>query len=156
MATLQSANSRPTTRADITELIQNIRQEDREEIEGLGHSVLALHLSLEVSENVTSMVAPDGSIAGVAGLVDMGNRVGEIWMVCTKVIEKNPIALIKGAKWWLPQVSQNYDILYNSVSKDNLVHRRLLKKLGFRGLRYVQPAPYYKPYIEFVKLCAYS
>ena len=152
----RSDNTRPTTMADIIELIQNIRQEDREEIEGLGHSVLALHLSLELSENVTSMVAPDGSIAGVAGLVDMGNREGQIWMVCTRAIEKNPIALIKGARWWIPEVSQNYDILYNSVSKDNLVHRRLLKKLGFRGLRYIQPPPFYKPYIEFVKLCASS
>ena len=154
MATLLSANTRPTTKADITELIQNIRKEDREEIEGLGHSVLALHLSFDLSNHLTTMVAPDGSIAGICGVHEPGDRVGEIWMICTPVIERNPIALIKGAKWWIPQVSQNYDYLYNIVSKDNLVHRRLLKKLGFRGLRYVQPAPFYKPYIEFVKLCA--
>ena len=145
-------------------IIKNLSEKDlevekdskirEEEIRGLGHSPLGLHVSVQISKQATTMLTPDGAVAGIAGVVEEAPRVGQIWMVCTPAIEKYPTAFYRNAKRWLPDVEQNYDLLHNIVSIDNEVHKRLIKNMGFRGLRYVQPPPYYKPYIEFTKLCA--
>lgn len=149
----KSARPAVPTTAHINELITNIRPDDAAEIRGLGHSPLALHMSVQISEFATTMLTPEGAVAGIVGVVDEGNRTGQIWMVCTPAIEKYPLTFVRNARKWLPFIEQNYDLLHNIVSIDNEVHKRLIKNMGFKGLRYVQPPPYYKPYIEFSKLC---
>ena len=148
--------TRPATVADAIKVAANIRQEDRREIEGLGHTPLALVWCVETSAHATAFFNDDGEIAGVAGIGhDEREGVGQVWMICTPAIQKNPIKFVKQAKLWLERVGKDYTLLWNLMDSRNKLHHKLVKLLGFKSLRYVCPPPYQTiPYIEIVKLCA--
>ena len=141
---------------DTLRLIQNLREEDKHEMEGLGHTPLALFWCVEVSEYPTAFFNEDGELAGIVGIgPDSRKGVGQIWMVCTPAVQKNPHTFVRYAKRWLNTVSKNYQMLWNQVDSRNELHLKFIKLLGFKSLRIVCPPPYYLPYIEIVKLCAY-
>ena len=140
---------------DALEVISNLRMEDKREIEGLGHQPLALVWCVENSAHVTVFYNSDGETAGIAGVgYDDRERVGQIWMVCTPAVEKNPVTFVRQAKLWLAEVGKDYNLLWNVMDYRNKLHHKLVKMLGFTQLRYVYPAPHYLPYIEIVKPCA--
>ena len=149
------SNHRPATTADALAVIANIREEDKREIEGLGHTPLALVWCVETSAHVTAFFNDDGEIAGVVGVgEDERPGVGQVWMICTPAIQKNPIKFVKHAKKWLERVGKDYDLLWNYMDSRNKLHHKLVKLLGFKSLRYFCPPPYQTiPYIEIVKLC---
>lgn len=145
---------RPATIKDATYVAANLRDEDLIEVEGLGHDRGALPFSVAVSTTAVSMLLPTGELVGVAGICpDQQDRVGSIWMLCTPGLEKAPHTFVRQARKWLKEVSKDYDVLTNLAGYDNKLHHKLLKLLGFKALRVVQPAPYYLPYYEIVKLC---
>ena len=145
----------PATYKDALEVVKNIRPEDKMEVEGLGHKLGAVPLSVALSDVAVSFRDEDGAIGGVAGICPgpiQGH--GIIWMLCTPVLQRKPITFVREAKRWLSEQEKNYDILYNHTDVRNTFHHKLLKLLGFKALRIVQPAPLYLPYYEIVKLCA--
>jgi len=139
---------------DALEVARNIRPEDKMEIEGLGHNLGSLPFSVALSDVAVSFYNKDGDIAGVAGICPSGTpRNGIIWMICTPTIQTQPITFVRQARKWLAGEEKNYDVLWNYTDIRNTFHHKLLKMLGFKALRILQPAPVYLPYYEIVKLC---
>ena len=149
---------RKATTKDALAVIANIREEDKREIEGLGHVPLALVWCVENSTHATAFFNRDGEIAGVAGIgPDEREGVGQVWMICTPAVQKVPVTFVREARKWLDRVGKDYKLLWNYMDSRNKLHHRLVKMLGFRSLNYVLPPPYYQvPYIEIVKLCAWQ
>lgn len=149
--------TRKATIADAIEVGKNIRPEDKMEIEGLGHGLGALPFSVALSDVAVTFTDTDGTIAGVAGITP-GQIEGHgiIWMICTPVVTRKPITFVRGAKKWLAEQEKKYSVLCNYTDIRNKFHHKLVKMLGFKAIRIVQPAPLYLPYYEIVKLCAYQ
>ena len=98
-------NIRPATAKDAFAVIANIREEDKREIEGLGHTPLALVWCVETSAHATAFFNDDGEIAGVAGIgPDEREGVGQVWM--KQAIQKNPVKFVKQAKLWLAELAR--------------------------------------------------
>ncbi len=139
---------------DALEVARNIRPEDKSEVEGLGHDLSALPFSVAFSDVTAAFETAKGDLAGVAGICPSGTpRSGIIWMICTPALQQQPLTFVRQAKRWIAENEQNYDVLYNYADIRNHFHHKLLKMLGFKALRILQPAPLYLPYYEIVKLC---
>jgi len=148
--------TRPATVADALAVAANIRPEDRREIEGLGHSPLALVWCVETSAHATAFYNREGELAGIAGIgPDDQPGVGQVWMICTPAVEKNPVTFVRQSRQWIETAGKDYSMLWNLMDSRNKLHHKLVKMLGFKSLRYVCPPPSHTiPYIEIVKLCA--
>ena len=145
---------RPATIRDAVTVANNLRIEDREEVEGMGQSLLHLPFGVITSSHSTYFFTKDGEAAGIAGIFDLGNGIGQIWMLCTPAIHNQPITFVRQAKLWLSGVEHNYRLLWNLADARNHVHHKLLKHLGFKALRSVPVGSDQLPYYEIVKLCA--
>ena len=145
---------RTATVQDAVQVANNLRPEDRQEIEGLGHTPLALVFSVLVSDVAVSFFNTEGEIAGVAGIVKESDIKGQIWMICTSAVELNPHTFVRHAKRWLNKEQRNYRLLWNLADARNHYHHKLLRMLGFRAIRSVPSGPQNLPYLEIVKLCA--
>jgi hypothetical protein len=131
----------------------HLRFEDRRELMGVGHHpMVALPLSVGLSSDPIKFFNQDRQVAGFAGVVDEGNGVGRIWMLCTPAVEKMPFILVREAKEWIS--SQPYHMLHNIADPRNRAHLKLLTLLGFKRLSYVPVGPKRHTYVEFAKLCA--
>lgn len=140
---------------DALAVARNIRPEDKMEIEGLGHSLGALPFSVALSAVAVSFYVDNNELGGIAGICPSDTpRNGIIWMVCTPALTKQPITFVRQARKWLASVEKDYDTLHNYTDARNVFHHKLLKMLGFKAIRMLQPAPNYLPYYEIVKLCA--
>jgi hypothetical protein len=74
-------------------------------------------------------------------------------MICTPGLTAQPITFVKQAKKWIAKEEKNYDVLWNYTDVRNTFHHKLLKMLGFKALRVLQPPPHYLPYYEICRLC---
>ena len=147
---------RPATVGDAVRVANNLRPEDLQELEGLGHDRLAIPFSVLASDVAVAFFSKEGVLAGVAGIVpDPDPGVGIIWMLCTPEVQKEPINFVKQAKQWLADEQRNYRLLWNLADARNHLHHKLLKMLGFKALRSVPSGPNHLPYLEIIKLCAY-
>jgi len=144
---------RKATFQDAITVAQNIREDDLQEVMGLGHSLAVIPFCVSVSEVAVAFCDSDGTVAGVAGVISERPGVGQIWMLCTPVLSRKPITFVRGAKKWLAEL-QGYKLLWNLADARNDFHHKLLKMLGFKAIRKAYPPPYYLPYMEIVKLCA--
>ena len=148
-------STKKATIKDALEVAKNIRPEDKMELEGLGHNLGSLPFSVAMSDVAVSFFNRNGDICGVAGICPTGiPRNGIIWMICTPALQQQPITFVRQARKWLAKEETNYDTLWNYTDVRNTFHHKLLKMLGFKALRMLQPAPLYLPYYEIVKLCA--
>ncbi len=145
--------TRTSTVEDSLRLINNIRIEDKREVEGVGQTVLDLPFLVLNSSHPTTFFTPGGSMVGMAGIVDQVNGSGQIWMLCTPAIHHTPITFIRQAKLWLKDKQQHYHLLWNLADTRNIEHHKLLRHLGFKALRVVPVGPEQLPYYEIVKLC---
>ena len=147
---------RPATVGDAVQVANNLRPEDLQELEGLGHTPLGVPFSVLASDVAVAFFSKEGVIAGVAGIVpDAREGVGIIWMLCTPEVQKEPFTFVRQAKKWLADEQRNYRLLWNLADARNHFHHKLLKMLGFKALSSIPMQPYGLPYLEIVKLCAY-
>ena len=145
---------RPATSRDAVLVANNLREEDRMEIEGLGQHPLVLPFCVLSSDAPVAFFNSEGELAGVAGIMpDEREHVGQVWMICTPAVQKNPHHLVRQAKKWLDE-QRNYRLLWNLADARNLFHQKLLRLLGFKALTARPVGPYGLPYLEIVKLCA--
>ena len=135
-------------------LINNLRQEDKQEVEGTGQTVLDLPLLVAGSNHATTFFSPKGPLAGMAGIVDQSYGSGQIWMLCTPAIFDAKILFIRQARRWLKDIEPNYTFLWNWADTRNHMHHKLLKHLGFKAIRTAPIGPDNLPYFEIIKLCA--
>lgn len=131
----------------------NIRKEDRQELEGLGLNLLNIPVGIASSNHATVFHTRDGSVAGVAGINDEEGGVGRVWMLCTEAIHKEPITFVRQAKTWMDEVQPEYRLLWNLADARNHLHHKLLKHLGFKALRAIPFGEDQNLYFEIVKLC---
>lgn len=147
---------RKATFADALSVALNLRDEDRNEIEGLGCSPLSIPAYVSSSEESVALFDEDGTIAGVGGISpDPSNSDhGIVWLLCTPVVANKPHTFVREARRWLSEQEPKYKLLWNLADARNHYHHKLLKMLGFKALRVVNTKPYFLPYLEIVKLCA--
>lgn len=152
-ASVLSRHSRPATLQDALEQASRLRVEDRRELEGSGwNPVLALYFSVAHSTDPLVYITRSGSVGGFAGVVDEGQGIGRVWLLCTDAVRENPVTFYRAAKEWL--ASLNYTMLHNVADPRNKLHLKLLHKLGFKKLSFVTVGPEKRTYVEFAKLCA--
>lgn len=146
---------KPATMKDALQVLQNIRPEDKSEIEGLGHNLFVLPFCIDSSDVAVSFFTEPGVIGGVAGIMpDPQEGVGQIFMICTPALQAKPVTFVRHARKWITEQEKNYTLLWNLADARNLFHHKLLKLLGFKAVQRVYPPPLYNPYLEIVKLCA--
>lgn len=124
----------------------NLRPDDyREVYEGHGYFP-PFHIP-QVALNGDSYYfeAPNGKIAAIGGVGIDGN----IWMLCTPIVEDYPIAFARECKRMID--SRKEKLLWNIVDKRNTVHLKLLQFLGFKFLREIKHGPNQLTFIEFCK-----
>jgi len=96
--------------------------------------------------NTVYFTVPNGKAAGMAGVYEDG----EIWMVCTPAIYDYPLTFAREAKRFVDSRPELF--LHNIVDKENTVHIRLLRFLGFKFLQEFRYGPKNKTFIEFCKI----
>ena len=146
-------NYRPASYKDGLLVLNKLRKEDRDEIEGMGLEPLHLPFGCIISEHSTFFHI-DEEPAGVAGVVRLSPTEGQVWMLCTPLIEDNPHHFVRNSRRWLKEVEKDYSLLWNLADARNHTHHKLLKFLGFQALRSIPSGPDNLPYYEIVKLCA--
>lgn len=130
-----------------------LRYEDRRELIGAGiHPMLGLPLSVYLSSESIKFFNLDREVSGFAGVVDEGDGIGRVWMLCTDAVDKMPYTLVRGAKEWLDSLP--YLMLHNHADPRNTMHLKLLHLLGFKRLSYLPVGPKQRTFVEFAKLCA--
>ena len=136
---------------DVDEVASNLRPEDfREVVEGWGMEPTTVLPFIASDGHTVSFNAPDGRIAGLAGIQDDGR----VWMLCTNVIDEYPIHFIREAKRFID--SREDPILWNVVDKRNTLHLKLLQHLNFKFLREVEWGPNKLTFIEFCRVLTSS
>ena len=145
---------RPATIADGFELIENIRDEDKAEVEAIGAKLSDVPQSLTLSEHPTAVINYKGELAGIAGVVRLSPIEGQIWMLCTHRVYDMKVGFFRQAKVWMEEVETDYRLLWNLADARNTMHHQLLKFLGFTNLRTVTTGPQSLPFYEIVRLCA--
>ena len=136
---------------DVDYVAENLRPEDfREVVEGWGMEPTTVLPFIASEGHTVSFNAPDGRIAGLAGIQDDGR----VWMLCTNVIDEYPIHFIREAKRFID--SREDPILWNVVDKRNTLLLKLLKHLNFKFLREVEWGPNKLTFIEFCRVCTSS
>lgn len=145
---------RKATWRDGLELARNLKEDDRQEVLGLGHSPVTLPLLIQLSEPCISFFTSEGDLAGIGGITPGESpEIGVVWMLCTPEVSKHPTALVRGVREWLDNL-KGYKLLWNITDARNTFHHRFLKLLGFKAVRVINTHPYFLPYYEIVKLCA--
>jgi len=148
---------RDATTKDAILLANNLRKEDREELEGVGHKnvLLALIFIVQLSETAIAFFDEDDSLGGIGGIMpDPRDGVAIVWMLCTPVVQRKPHTFVRQTKRWIKEQHKEYRMLWNIADARNKFHHKLLKLLGFKCLRMTYQPPYGLPYLEIVKLCA--
>lgn len=144
---------RKATVKDAIAVANNLREEDRMEMEGLGHAPIALPFLVQLSTTAVAFFDETGAIGGVGGIMpDYKEHVGQVWLLCTPIVTKKPHTLVRHIKRWLNE-QHDYRLLWNIADARNKFHHKLLKILGFKGIKKVYPPPHQLPYYEIVKLC---
>ena len=66
---------RDATVKDGLRVVNNLRPEDRSEMEGIGVSILSLPFGVLISEHAVYFFSKEGKAAGLAGIVRLDNNV---------------------------------------------------------------------------------
>ena len=129
------------------EVASNLRPNDyREVTEGHGHCPL-FHIPMSAFVGDTYYFqAPNGKAAAIGGV----NTNGQIWMLCTPIVEQYPMAFVRDCKRMIE--SREEKLLWNIVDKRNTAHLKLLKFLGFKFLRELKHGPNQLTFIEFCRV----
>ena len=137
----------PITLEAAKEVASNLLPDDRREVEE-GHGLDPMEELTNVAQSGSCVyfTMPNGKTAGMAGV----GKEGDIWMLCTPVIYKYPIAFARGAKRFVE--SRTEPLLWNVVDERNKVHLRLLKFLGFKFLQKISFGPNQLSFIEFCRV----
>ena len=129
---------------------QNLRQEDRREVEETtGWTAEAVCVQSYYNSAYGSSVyfeVPNGKAAGVAGVTPEN----VIWMLCTEASTEFPHTFVREARRWVNSLPNPY--VFNHSDMRNSDHIKLLKLLGFKFIHYHVLNGV--PLIEFIKLCA--
>ena len=126
----------------------NLLPDDRREVEE-GHGLDPIKELTFAAQNGSCVwfEVPNGKTAGMAGV----GPEGQVWMLCTPAIHEYPITFAREAKRFIE--SRKEPLLWNIVDDRNIVHKKLLRFLGFKFLRKISHGPNQLSFIEFCRVC---
>lgn len=138
--------------SDAIWVANNLQEEDRQELLGLGHTNLeqAVTMSVLLSDHPVTFHNPTGMICGVAGVSRTDAHCGAIWMLTTPYVRSYPKLFLQKARKWVASQTE-YEVLHNIADPRNKMHMKLLHLLGFKRLSYVV-TPTQRTYVQFAKL----
>jgi hypothetical protein len=138
--------------SDAIWVANNLQEDDRQELLGLGHTNLsqALVMSVLLSDHPVTFNNPRGMICGVAGVSRTDAHCGAIWMLTTPYVRSYPKLFLQEARKWVASQTE-YEVLHNIADPRNKMHMKLLHILGFKRLSYVV-TPTQRTYVQFAKL----
>lgn len=129
-------------KGDIAHLRDNLREEDRREVELFTGWPVEKALTRDVyrlpGSRVMSIRGPDGSLLAMCGSyedpfpVDQPAKAGRVWFLATPEVEKHPLALIKTAPEYLKILMQGYAELQAWVWVKNYHHIKWAQAVGFK------------------------
>ena len=138
--------------SDAIWVANNLQEDDRQELLGLGHTYLkdALVMSVLRSDHPVTFNNPRGMICGVAGVSRTDAHCGAIWMLTTPYVRSYPKLFLSEARKWVASQTE-YEVLHNIADPRNKMHMKLLHLLGFKRLSYVVTSTNLT-YVQFAKL----
>lgn len=127
---------KPTRFEDLSELITNMRKEDRAEVlSSHGDVNLGVIESFIHSKICETVFNTNGDVVCVYGLQVLGEALACPWMLSTHHLPKVSRAFLRGSKEWANKVNETYPILMNVVDADYTVAVRWLAFVGFKCIR---------------------
>ena len=138
-----SLTVRPSQVEDCAELALTLRDADLKEIALAGASspYEALMRGYVNSEDPQTIMAPDGSVAAMWGVVRLSPGLGSPWMLGSDSLEKHKWQFLREGKEHVAKLHADFPYLYNEVWEGNTLHIRWLKWMGFT----VSEAPAHRP-----------
>jgi len=124
---------RPMHEDDVLELATHLRQQDIDEIRGLGEDpAKACIISHGHSKKAFTMRSKEtNDLICCFGIGDSATvDVGMIWCLGTDLVENVSVTFLRNCKTWITHLLMGYDYAYNLVSKSNTVSRRWLQWIG--------------------------
>lgn len=79
---------------------------------------------------------------------------GLIWLLGTDECARHGLTLTRGARLWIPWLSQGWHQIGNYVHAENHVHVRWMEALGFHLVRETTLGPEQAPFKEYLLRCA--
>ena len=145
---------RKATLQDAIYVANNLRPEDRSEMEGLGCTPFQIVLGVLLCEDTFAFTNYENKVAGVGGVIPDGEGNAYIWTLCTPDVKSMGKTFFRRGRRYIDELSKPYKMVYAQCDVRNKLHHRFLKHLGFKALRTVTTQPYNLPYLEVVRLCA--
>ena len=149
-----SGSVRPSVLHDCYVIAENMRKEDRQEVlaYGGGEPLEAMVSGFIHSDDPRTVLVGDEPVAMFgSGIVEEG--VGAVWLLGTDGIKDIKVQFLRESKYWLNQLYEDYDLLFNFVDERNEVHIKWLKWLGFTFLKRHENFGFEnRPFIEFVRI----
>lgn len=120
-------------------LCQSLRRADRDEVQAITgqppERVLPAYLEGVAAAPAPSsahvMVSEQGELAGICGVLSVGDGEGSVWMIGTEVLDHHPVEFLRASKAWLRQQQPRWEVLANCVDARNHKHIQWLRWLGF-------------------------
>ena len=116
------------TRGDLTELCDKLRDQDVNEIKGLGVlTEYACNVSYENSDIAMTMRTFDGDLIACFGCGKTDTpTIATIWMLGTDLVRTVQSTFLRYSRTWIDYLLTGYDYGFNLISKDNTVSKRWL------------------------------
>lgn len=141
---------RPATEADITHIRENLKEDDRTEIEALGLTPLAVNQVRHMSSKVLAW-GPEGEPLAIFGVHPDG-PVGYIWSLSTPEILPRWREVHRSTPAILDELGEGFAVLSNVKDARQRHHIRWLKALGFTFINTHRLGPHQVPFHEFVRI----
>lgn len=125
---------RPATVQDVMDFAPTMREADVEEVKAtVGLDPLdALAIAYFQSDQPCVAYNRYDEVVGIIGVVPLvPNKVGSVWFLSSDAVTRGVKTMVIEAREWLDEQNALYPVLCNVVAESNVVHRRLLKHLGF-------------------------
>ena len=123
---------RETIREDIDELKDNLRDQDKAEMEFMGVESIenALLFGFETPESECYTVVFKGKVAAMFGVAPVEtDETATIWMLSTNEVRKFPKRFLKIAKEYVQESMKKYETLWNYIHPSNTLSLKLLEIL---------------------------
>lgn len=122
----------PTTPWDSDELASNLRDQDAEEILGMGvkpRDAIDYSFAHSKKQHCMRMMSNERLVC-CFGVGDGPNNTGVIWCLGTPVVKKVQQTFLRYSRQWVDYLAEGYDYVYNMISEANTVSMRWLQWLG--------------------------
>ena len=116
---------------DLQYLIDNIRDDDREELKALGTiPEESVTQSFLFSDKVYSILDDKNNTIAMYGVTKYNNDVCVIWLLASNLINEHKMYFLRNCKKYFYKMVKKYKIAINSVYFKNTLHIKWLKWLG--------------------------